>query len=680
MRLQLVLRFALLIAVSLTATAPMAVGRPITFDDLYRIPRVADPQISPDSKSLLYVIRTSDPKANKQESHVWIMKADGSQARQLTFGPSSEWQPRWSPDGTGLFFLTDRQKGVQVWFLSLAGGEARRVTDLALSVSDYQVYPNGNQLLAVSRVYPHCANDSCNSAEADKARNNPVQAKLYDHLLFRHHSQWADGRITRLFVCDLTDRSHRALLMNTTDIPTSTLGGDGDVTIAPDGKAVCYSQCVSPQPAVLVNNDLFELGAGTHEPSVVTRDAGLEISPRYSPDGNWLSYCLAPTPGYESDDRSLVIRDRRTGTTTNLTAGFDGSVGEYVWDPKGRWVYFATLRRGFTAVLRVDIKTRALEALVEDAVFNSLRISPDGSYLVLSRSTSTQPHDLYRFDLAVRRLTRLTDMAERSLDGIDLVKSEQFWFTGSDGDSVHGFLTRPVGFDPKRKYPLILLIHGGPQWCWLGDFNYYGWNTNLMAAQGYAVAQINPHGSLGYGRRFKEAVSGNWGKGDYEDLMAGIDYLLANHPYIDSTRLGALGRSYGGFMTNWICGHTDRFACLITVDGTVDHLSDYGATDELWFPEWEYKGTPWSNTQEYLRTSPIMYAANFRTPTMVVHGQKDYRVDLSAGLQMFTALQRMGVPSQFLYFPDEGHGVSKIENLRVFYDTQLAWLARWLTP
>jgi dipeptidyl aminopeptidase/acylaminoacyl peptidase len=680
MKVRHVLWYGLLLAAGLTTTTALTFGRPITFDDLYRVPRASDPQIAPDSRTILYVVRTSEPKANKQESHVWLMNADGTQSRQLTFGPSSEWQPRWSPDGKGLYFLTDRQRGAQVWYLPLSGGEASRVTDLAMSVSDFQLFPNGTELLAISRVYPDCDNDSCNSAEMDKAKNSPVQARLYDHLLFRHYSQWADGKVARPFVGNVANRSHRPLLKNTIDIPPSTLGGEGDIAIAPDGGLVCFSRCVSPEPAVLVNNDLFELPAGGGEPHAIAKEEGLEGSPRYSPDGRWLSYCLAPTPGYESDDRFLMLRDRTTGVTTNLTSGFDGSVGEYVWDPKGRFIYFASLKRGFTAILRLDIRSHALETVLDGAVFNSLRISPDGSYLVLSRSTSTEPHDLYRFDLARRRLSRLTDIAGRSLDGIDLIRAEQFWFAGSNGDSVHGFLTKPVGFDPQQKYPLVLLIHGGPQWCWLGDFNYYGWNTNLMAAQGYLVAQINPHGSLGYGRKFKEAVSGNWGKGDYEDLMTGIDYLLRTYRYIDSTRLGALGRSYGGFMTNWICGHTNRFACLVTVDGTVDHLSDYGATDELWFPEWEYRGTPWSNTAEYLRTSPIMYAQNFHTPTLVVHGQKDYRVDLSAGLQMFTALQRMGVPSQFLYFPDEGHGVSKTENLRVFYDTQLAWLARWLNP
>jgi dipeptidyl aminopeptidase/acylaminoacyl peptidase len=246
------------------------------------------------------------------------------------------------------------------------------------------------------------------------------------------------------------------------------------------------------------------------------------------------------------------------------------------------------------------------------------------------------------------------------------------------GDSIHGFLTKPPGFDPSRKYPLALLIHGGPQFCWLGEFNYYGWNTQLVAAQGYVVAQIDPHGSVGYGIKFQEYVSGHWGMGDYDDLMKGVDHLTATCPFIDSTRMAALGRSYGGFMTNWICGHTDRFRCLVTIDGTFNHMSDYGATDELWFPEWEYKGTPWTNRDEYVRSSPSTYAANFKTPTLLIHGQRDYRLDVSEAFQMFTTLQRQGVPSQLLYLPDESHNASKLENLRIIYNRELEWLARWL--
>jgi dipeptidyl aminopeptidase/acylaminoacyl peptidase len=353
-------------------------------------------------------------------------------------------------------------------------------------------------------------------------------------------------------------------------------------------------------------------------------------------------------------------------------------VGGYFWSHDGGSIWFEAIEHGFVHIYRVDVQTSRIDTILTDAVYSSLSLSPDGGFLMLTMSLADQPYEVYRYDIGSRKLTRLSYFTAPIVEDIDLSPAGEFWFQGFNGDSVHGFLTRPPAYDPDSIYPLALLIHGGPQWCWLGNFNYYGWNTQLMAAQGYIVAQIDPHGSVGYGLEFKEYVSGHWGIGDYRDLMLGVDHLLANYPEIDSTRMAALGRSYGGFMANWICGHTDRFDCLLSVDGDYNQVSAYGTTEELWFPEWEFRGTPYDNPEEYHRASPATYASGFSTPTMVIHGQKDYRVDLSEGLQMFTALQRQGVPSEFVYFPDEGHSIRKLANLRYVYAKQLDWLSRWL--
>jgi len=443
---------------------------------------------------------------------------------------------------------------------------------------------------------------------------------------------------------------------------------------------VCFVMSMDSMPAVSVNNDLYVTETSGGEPVRLTNNAGLDTSPRYSPDGRYLAYCAMARAGYESDQRDLVLYDRKKKSHTNLTLEFDRSVGDFVWGPESKRIFFSAVEHGFNMIWRIEVSTGKVEKLLGDAVYGELRVSPDGRFLVVRRSLSDEPYELYRYDLKSRRLSRLTGFSEEIVTGLDMNRAEEFWFTGALGDSIHGFLTMPPDFDPSRKYPLAVLIHGGPQWCWLGDFNYYGWNTQLVAAKGYVVAQIDPHGSVGYGIKFKEYVSGNWGRGDFGDIMKGVDYLIGTYSFIDSTHMAALGRSYGGFMVNWICGHTDRFACLISIDGTFNHLSKYGSTDELWFPEWEFKGTPWDNREEYVRSSPMTYAGNFKTPTMVIHGQKDYRVDLSEGLQMFTALQRMGVPSQLLYFPDEGHNVRGLKNRRYDYEKEFEWLARWLKP
>ncbi|MBI5869145.1 MAG: S9 family peptidase [candidate division Zixibacteria bacterium] len=670
----------LLLTVAILSVTASALARPMTFDDLYGMPRSGDARISPDSKHFAFVLTTTDPKANTRESHIWIMNTDGTGARQLTQGTSGESSPRWSADGNSLLFLTSRKDETQVWRLPLEGGEAYLASSIPTGVSEFALSPNGGELLAVTRVFPDCTTDSCNRARAADQSKNPSAPRLIDHLLYRHYIRWDDGQVNRLVVQALDNGARHELSTGPYNAPTVVLGGGTDYAFSPDGAEVCFAMSTDSVPAIRVDNNLYTIPTSGGSPARITDLAGLEGDPIYSPDGRYISFLSARRPGYESDQRDIILYDRKTKAMTNLTDKFDRSVGEYQWAPNGEELYFLAIEHGFNMIWRIEVESHTIELLAGDAVYDGLQVSPDGDFLIVNRTVSTEPRELYRYDLGSGKLTRLTHFTEKITSELDLSLPQEFWFRGAQGDSVHGFLTLPPHFDSTRKYPFVLLIHGGPQWCWLGDFNYYGWNTQLVATQGYVVAQIDPHGSTGYGVEFQDYVSGNWGKGDYEDLMKGVDFLIKRHPVIDSARMGALGRSYGGFMTNWICGHTNRFRCLITIDGTYNHVSDYGATDELWFPEWEYKGTPWTNAAEYARSSPSTYAANFKTPTMVIHGQKDYRLDLSEGLQMFTALQRQGVPSQLLYFPDEGHNISKLPNLRWVYERQFEWLARWLKP
>jgi dipeptidyl aminopeptidase/acylaminoacyl peptidase len=511
----------------------------------------------------------------------------------------------------------------------------------------------------------------------EQDKSNPVKAKLFNHLPFRHYNKWADEKIYQLFVSDtignyyrLTDGKHNA--------PTATLGGYTDYTFSNDGSEICFVMNTDSNLAVSINNDLFITPVEGGKATMLTENKGQDHTPLYSPDGKYISYLSQARAGYESDQNELILYNRKTGDKENITNNFDRSIGYYLWSPDSRYIYFNAIEYGFYKVYRINILNKNIEKLLDDAVYHLHSISSDGRYLAVTRSLSHQPYELYIFDISSKELERLTYFTEDIVKDLDMKPAENFWFEGFNGDSIHGFITYPPDFNPDNKYPLVLLIHGGPQWCWIGDFNYYGWNTQLTSAQDYIVVQIDPHGSIGYGLKFKEHVSGNWGRGDYEDLMLGVDYLLEKHPFIDSTRMAALGRSYGGFMVNWICGHTDRFKCLISIDGSFNQFSDFYTTDELWFPIWEFKGTPVTNPEEYRRASPLTYVENFKTPTMIIHGQRDYRVDVSEAFQMFTALQTMGVPSQFLYFPDEGHSIRKLENLRHVYEKQFEWLAKWL--
>jgi len=655
-------------------------GEKITFEDLYGVTEISDPQISPVGKRIALVVKTTDINSLKSVSHIWTMNSDGTGLKQITFGDNSQSQPKYLPDGNTVAYLAyDKETDAdQIWTVSLKNDSIKKVSAVATGVSDYKLgffKDDCGIFIFTSRVYSDCPDDSCNKARLEEIENNPVKAKLYDHLLFRHYNRWDDGRVEQLFILDNKNNRHTKLF--------KTPLGDHNTLFHsydshPGSLEICFSMNTDTLPAVYINYDLFTLPISGGEPQQLTFNKGHDTHPRYSPDGRYLAYLKMARAGYESDQSELFIINRETSEETNLTAAFDRSVGEYLWHPGSKEIYFSAIEHGLNKIWRVDIASQKVEPVLGDAVYSELRISPDGEYLIFTRSLSNQPYELYRYDIKDQNITQLTHFNDDMVSRLTMNRAENFRFAGFNGDSVHGFLTLPPDFDPNRKYPLALLIHGGPQWCWLGDFNYYGWNTQLVAAQGYVVAQLDPHGSAGYGLKFKEYISGNWGKGDYEDLMLGVDYLIEKYPFIDSTRLVALGRSYGGFMVNWICGHTDRFKCLISIDGTFNHLSDYGSTEELWFPEWEFNGTPWTNREEYIRSSPMIYADRFKTPTMVIHSQLDYRVDLSEGLQMFTALQRMGVPSQLLYFPDEGHSIGKLKNLRHVYKKQFEWLERWL--
>ncbi len=658
--------------------ASAAAARPIVYDDLYSIPRAHSAQISPDGQQIAFVLKTIDAVADSTESHVWLMNADGSNQLQITAG-DGESDPCWSPGGDRLWFLADHEGVTQVWELPLGTDQPPRpLTSLPHGVSEY-FCDRTNTIVAVSKVYPDCNTDSCQQRRIAEEEADEVEAMLFDRLMVRHYNQWMDGRSYRPFLIDPPTGSHRPMAPNLPEAPTCYLGSSHDIAISPDAVEIAISIANDSTPALWPNNDLRSYALSSGHLLPLTKEPGLETTPRYSPDGRYLAYRKQARAGYESDQHDLIIIDRETGSERSSTDSFDRAVGTFLWDPSSTAIWFTAIDHGLSKLYRVRVESTRPDLVLDDAVYGLQDVSPDGSYLVVSRSLSDQPYELYRYDIDEGILTQLTHFTEAITAELDVTQAESFWFEGFNGDSVHGWLTCPTGFDPSEGYPLVLLIHGGPQWCWLGDFNYYGWNTQLMAAQGYVVAQIDPHGSVGYGQKFKEYVSGNWGKGDYEDLMLGIDHLLATRDFLDSTRMAALGRSYGGFMTNWICGHTDRFSCLVTIDGTCNQISEYGTTEELWFPEWEAKGTPYDNFEEYWRSSPLAYARNFKTPTMVIHGQKDYRVDVGEGLQMFTALQRQGVPSQFLYLPDEGHSVGKLKNQRVVYRHQLEWLDRWLS-
>ncbi|MFQ5869127.1 MAG: prolyl oligopeptidase family serine peptidase [Candidatus Zixiibacteriota bacterium] len=670
-------RNILLILILLHSLSTAGEKRLITFEDLYDYGKVDDIQVSPDGKYLAFTVTFDDLESNSSKANIWIMPTRGGEPRKMT-NSSEDNNPRWSPDGKSLAFISGRENGDQVWLLPVDGGEAKRLTNLSTGASGLEWSPDGRRLIFTSRVYPECATDSCNQAKDDSTEGAPLKAKLYDHLLFRHYRSWDDGKRSHLFVRDLDSEKNHDLTPGKFNTPPIALAWGRQYDVSPDGLEVCFVMNTDSIITLSTNNDIFTVPLTGGEWKPITTNPANDVGPRYSPDGRYIAYRAMSRPGYESDRLRLMLYDRRTGEVRNLTPDFDRSVRAIVWEPASKKIFFTAVDRGRSVVYQITIKNGKISSLVNDVVCWDVAVSPKGKTILYLKSNSVQPYEIYAFDLKYKKEKRLTYLSKELFSHLELSPAEDFWFIGANGDSIHGFLTKPPNFSRREKYPLVLLIHGGPQWTWLGDFNYYGWNTQLVAAQGYIVAQIDPHGSAGYGQEFTDAVNLDWGGKDYQDLMLGIDCLIQKHHFIDAERLGALGRSYGGYMVNWIAGHTDRFKCLVSVDGVFELVSDYYSTDELWFPEWESGGPPWSNPEFYRQRSPSIYVENFKTPMLVIHGQNDYRVDVSQGLMLFTALQRLGVPSKLLYFPDEGHSVRKLKNLEYVYKVQFQWLAEYL--
>jgi len=667
----------------LIAAAPFSsaadVKRPITFDDFILIQRVTDPQPSPDGKWIAFVITTMDKAVNRSLSDIWIVPAQGGEPRLLTTSPAPDTQPRWSPDGKKIAFISGRSGAPQIWTIPLSGGEASQVTTLSTGASGVQWSRDGRFLAFTSSVYPDAADDAANKKKAEAAEASKVKARIFDTLFFRYWNAWSDGTRSHIFVMPSAGGTPVDVTPGDFDAPPLDLGGSPDYAFSPDGTELAFVRNVDPElkKGLGTNNDIFLVPTSGGAPRKITTNRANDNQPLYSPDGQFIAYRAMARPGYESDKESLILYERKTGATRDLTGAVDVSVGEMLWLPDSSGLYFNTDEKGRNALYRVAISGGKPEKVLDGVTFGAMSLLPGGKTLIFLKQAMNRPADICAFDPAAKTITPLTDVNKDLLAGLDMNPAEEFWFEGADKDKVHGWLVKPPAFDAKRAYPLVMLIHGGPHGPWKDEF-HYRWNTQMFAARGFVVAEINFHASAGFGQRFSDAIVGDWGGRPYVDTMKGLDYLLATYPFLDKNRVGAAGASYGGYMIDWIEGHTDRFKVLVSHDGVFDLRSMYGATEELWFPEWEQLGTPWTNPEQYTKWSPSYYVKNFKTPCLVIHSERDFRVPLEQGLQLFTSLQRMNVPSKLLVFPDEDHFVSKPQNAELWWKTVLDWLTAYL--
>jgi dipeptidyl aminopeptidase/acylaminoacyl peptidase len=678
MTLRFKLAWLLLAVAALGFAASAQTRRPMTFDDLAAIKRVGDAQISPDGQRVAYVVNAIDKEQNRGQRSIWVVPAAGGAPQPLINSGKNDDTPRWSPDGKLIAFLSLRDGAPQIYVTDANGANPRRVTSAPEGVAEFIWSPDGRRFAFTTEVYPECQTLQCTRERGEAAAKSKVKAVITDRLLFRHWNAFREGKRSHLFVISAEGGEARDLTPGDYDVPPFSLGDPTAFAFSPDGKEICFARNTDKMEATSTNNDLFLVPVSGGEAKRITGgNPGSDTTPRYSPDGRWIAYRSQARGGYESDRFRLMLYDRQTGTAKEISVGFDRWVGELVWAPDSQRIFVLAEERGREPIFVASIKG-GIQPLITNSMNSGLTVSADGKTLSFTRASLQMPAEVFKANADGTGVAQLTRTNAELLSQLDLNSAEDFEYAGALNARIHGFIVKPPRFDPAKKYPMVLLIHGGPQGAWLDAWSYR-WNAQMYAARGYVTVLINPHGSTGYGQAFTEQISGDWGGAVYEDLMKGVDHVI-KQGYVDANRIGAAGASYGGYMVNWILGHTDRFKVLVSHAGVYNLVSMYGATEELWFPEWEFKGVPWERPELYEKWSPHLFAKNFKTPTLVTHGELDYRVPIGEGLQLFTVLQRRGVPSKLLYFPDEGHWINKPQNSELWYRTVLDWLDQWLKP
>ncbi len=652
--------------------------RPIAFDDLISMKRLADAQISPDGRSVVYVVNAVDKQANRGKRSIWMVPASGGEARQLITSSRNDDTPRWSADGKWIAFLSSRDGAPQIYIAAADGSSPRKVTSVPLGVADFTWSPDGKTFAFSSEVYPECADLKCTAQKAEAADASKVKAVIADRLLYRHWSDFKLGKRSHVFVVAAEGGDPRDMTPGDFDSPPFSLGDPLAYDFSPDGKELCFSRNTDKFEATSTNSDLFIVSLMGGEAKRITgNNKGYDSTPRYSPDGKWIAYRSQERAGYEADRFKLMLYNRQSGAVKELTSGFDRNIGEMVWSPDSQNLIIGAEDEGRELIGSISINGGGVKSLIAKTASNGISLSSDGKTLAFTRSSLTMPAEIFAANADGSNTRQLTKTNAALLAQLDMNPAEDFGYEGALKAKIHGFIVKPPQFDKSKKYPMILLIHGGPQGAWLDNWGYR-WNAQMWAARGYVTVLINPHGSTGYGQAFTEQISGDWGGAVYDDLMKGVDYVV-KQGYVDPARIGAAGGSYGGYMVNWMLGHTDRFKAFVSHAGIFNSVSMY-ATEELWFQEWEFKGTPWEKPELYTKWSPHLHAAKFKTPTLVVHGELDYRVPIGEGIQLFSTLQRKGVPSKLLYFPDEGHWILKPQNSELWYKTVLDWFDQWLKP
>ena len=647
--------------------------RAVTIPDVYRITSVSGVGLSPDGKQLVYSAGNTSLKTLKSDRRIVVAKNDGTGATDIVTGENC-YGPAWSADGREIYYFDMApDTTMQMFAYRLESKQSRQLTTYKLGVADGIVSPDGRFVAFSAEVYPEFGADAQRTIDRrNKKDTGRVQAHIADSLLYRHWTQYSDGRVTHLMLYDLNTGEVRDLTPGNQTL-LFTPSGDRLFTFSPDSRELCYVSNHDRHPEASTNADLWLVSVdGGKARNITAANKAWDGTPLYSSDGRYIAYRCQATPGYESDCFKLALYDRQNGTSRIVTPGFDDWVEDFAWSQDCSKIYFTADVRGYMPIYELTLATGKITRQVANVAASAALTDSKGNFYFTS-STTGKPNALYRYEAKKKRTTQLTHYNDALEAEVDFRPSEELWIKGAAGDSMEIFIVKPHNFDPNKRYPLVMNVHGGPQMQWMNSFRA---DWQVYPGAGYVVAYPNPHGSTGRGQAYCAAISRDWGGKVYEDVMLAAD-TLAKLSYVDPDRMACMGWSYGGYMMNWLQGHTKRFKCLASMMGLYDTPSMWGTTEELWFPNHEFGGQPW-NSDLYQKWNPSASVKNFSTPTLILTGERDYRVSYTQSLQYFNALQTLGVPSRLIVFSNDGHWPSTMRSMPVYYNAHLEWFHQWL--
>jgi dipeptidyl aminopeptidase/acylaminoacyl peptidase len=669
-----------------TTLGAVAAPRGFTVEDLVAMERVGSPAVSPDGSRVAYTVRTTDMGKNRGHTEVYVvdLRAANPTPQRLTSDVASSTDPEWSPNGDAVYFLSSRSGSGQVWRVPAAGGDAVRVTDLPLDVDAFRVAPAGDRMLLSIAVFRDCADIACTKARLDAKEKDKASGKIYDRLFVRHWDTWSDGRNNVLYAAPL-DASGR---VNGTpvslsgsldgDVPSKPFGDREEFRFSPDGKTVVFSARIAGKTeAWSTNFDLYAVPSAGGTPRNLTADNhAWDTKGVFSPDGRTLAYLAMSRPGFEADRYHIVLLDLATGKKRNVAESWDRSPGGLQWTADGKTLVADAEDVGQHRLFAIDVASGKVSPLTDKGSIGGFDVR--GNTVAYTQANLASGAQLFGMRLGADKPVQLTHVNEAKLADVRWGEYEQFSFKGANGDTVYGHVMKPWNYEPGKSYPIAFLVHGGPQGSF-GNGWSYRWNPQVYAGAGYATVFIDFHGSTGYGQTFTDAISGDWGGKPLEDLKKGLAAAVAKYSWLDRSHACALGASYGGYMMNWIEGNwPDGFKCIVNHDGVFDTRGMAYSTEEQWFTDWENGGPYFTVPEKHERFNPVLHVNKWKTPMLVVQGDLDFRIPTAQGLSTFTALQRRGIESKLLVFPDENHWVLKPANSLLWHHTVIGWLDQHL--